>query len=109
MFAWGFLLIQWALIARSANVAGVMLAHLNWSDDHLTITTPKTKTDQKADTAFPKAVYANPFNPEICPVLALAITTFCRPFIPSGIEPQLFPGPDQEDRYVSLSVSVPSL
>ena len=99
IFAWAFLILQWNFIARSVSMGAIMLAHLSWKEDHLTITTPRTKTDQSAENAFPKSIFANPLQPIICPILALAVSIFSRLYLPSGIQPQLFDGPDQEESY----------
>ncbi len=80
-----------------------MLAHVSWTNDHLTIVNPRTKTDQTGEAAFPKSLYANPLQPELCPVLALAVTLFTRPSVSSG---KLFEGPDQEDRFCKILSTV---
>ena len=101
-FGWAFLIFQWNLLARSITVAGMMLAHIGWRDDHLTCTTPRTKTDQTGESAFPKSIFANPCEPVLCPVLALAVTIFSRPYRAEGVHPALFQGREQEDRYSKL-------
>jgi hypothetical protein len=80
-----------------------MLAHISWADDHLTIVNPRTKTDQTGENAFPKSIYANPFQPQLCPILAIAISTFTRSAIGCG---KLFEGPDQEERYCKILAGV---
>ena len=80
-----------------------MLCHLSWSDDHLTVVNPRTKTDQTAENAFPKSIFANPMQPHICPILALAVLTFTRPTVAAS---KLFEGPDQEERYCKILASV---
>jgi hypothetical protein len=104
-FGWAFLLLQWNLMARSISVAAVMLSHLTWRDDHLTCTTPRTKTDQTAESAFPKSIFANPLQPQICPVLGIAVFVFCRTY-KDGDSPALFDGKQQEDRYSKLLTSL---
>jgi hypothetical protein len=80
VFAWPFFILQWNLIARSNTVATTMLEHISWEGDSLIVTTPKHKGDQEGAKCFPRHVYANPLNPFICPVLALALLTFSKPF-----------------------------
>jgi hypothetical protein len=77
MFAWTFLILAWNLMARSVSVSGIMFDHIQWVNDSLTIVFPKHKGDQDGSNAAPKHVYANPSNPTICPVLALAVWVFC--------------------------------
>jgi hypothetical protein len=78
LFAWPFLVLQWNLIARTATVSSMMMEHIGWESDALLISTPKHKGDQEGMKCFARHVYANPSNPAICPVLALAILTFLR-------------------------------
>ena len=78
LFGWPFLVLQWNLMARSATVSDMMLEHVGWEGDSLLISTPKHKGDQEGARCFARHLYANPLNPAICPVLALAITTFTR-------------------------------
>ena len=101
-FGWAFMIMQWNLISRSANVGSIMIEHLSWSDDHLTVSCPQSKTDQCGESTFPKSIFANPHNPTICPILALAVTVFSRSFCSERITPKLFEGSDQEDRYSKL-------
>ena len=122
LFAWPFFTLQWNMIARSINVADLMLQHLSWRDDSLIITSPKTKTDQEGVNCFPRHVYANPTNFVICPILSLAVLTFCKSFrynyqevktlesnTDSQSEPvklenyfQLFEGDSQEQRFSKI-------
>ena len=78
LFGWPFLVLQWNLIARTATVSGMMMEHVGWEADSLLISTPKHKGDQEGVKCFSRHLYANPLNPVICPVLALAILTFMR-------------------------------
>ncbi len=43
----------------------------------MVITIPQTKSDQEGNNVYPRNVYANPLNPQLCPVLALAIHCVC--------------------------------
>lgn len=78
LFAWPYLIIQWNLIARAITVADLMMEHVGWQSDSLLISTPKHKGDQEGVKAYARHVYANPSDPVICPVLALAVLTFVR-------------------------------
>jgi hypothetical protein len=69
--------------------------------DALQFTIPKQKNDQEGARVFPKHVYANPFDPIVCPVLAVGIKLFCSVHI-AGISPNtlnVFPGSHEESRY----------
>jgi hypothetical protein len=78
LFGWPFLVLQWNLIARTATVSGMMMEHIGWEGDALLISTPKHKGDQEGVKCFARHLYANPTNPPICPILALAVLTFVR-------------------------------
>ena len=78
LFGWPFLVLQWNLLARSATVSNMMMEHIGWEGDSLLISTPKHKADQEGIKCFARHLYANPLNPLICPVLALAVVTFTR-------------------------------
>jgi hypothetical protein len=78
LFGWPYLILQWNLIARTATVSSMMMEHIGWEADALLITTPKHKGDQEGVKCFARHLYANPSDPSICPVLALAILTFVR-------------------------------
>jgi hypothetical protein len=78
LFGWPFIVLQWNLIARCGSVAAMMMQHINWEGDALLITIPKSKADQEGNNSFPRHLYANPLQPVICPVLALAVIIFTR-------------------------------
>jgi hypothetical protein len=104
-FSWSFLILQWNLMARSASVASIMLQHLSWENDALIVTTPKHKGDQEGAHIFPRHVYANPINPVICPILALAVQVFSTSFLPGNESKErfkLFHGKAQEKRFQNI-------
>ena len=78
LFGWPYLVLQWNLIARTSSVSTMMMQHVAWEADSLLISIPKHKGDQEGATCFARHLYANPSDPIICPVLALAILTFTR-------------------------------
>ena len=80
LFGWPFLVLQWNLIAtsRSATVDAMMMEHVSWEANSLLISTPQSKSDQEGEKCFARHLYANPLNPIICPVLALAVLVFTR-------------------------------
>jgi hypothetical protein len=96
-------------MARSVSVASIMLSHISWRDDHICVQKGKSKSDQSGEASFPKAIYANPFQPWICPMLALSVMVFLRTYVtvnPSQPEIPLFEGSDQEDRFSHILSTV---
>lgn len=89
-FAWAFFVFQWNLIARSETVTSILLDHISWKQDALLIFVPKHKADQEGRRSDqPVHVYANPLQPAICPILALAVLIFSKSF---RTTPRLFEG-----------------
>ena len=66
-----FLLLAWNLMARSITVSDLLWRSIGWSGDHVTISYERSKTDQEGINQIPRAIFANPLNPSICPILAL--------------------------------------
>jgi hypothetical protein len=93
-----FLLLCWNLMARSVSVAHILYEHIGWEEDALTITIGKTKGDQEGKNTFPRHIYANPAQPEICPILALAIYVFCKGYQREGSATLVF-GTSGQDRF----------
>ena len=50
--------------------------HFSWENDCLVIDMSRHKGDQSGDDIEPKHIYSNPWEPSICPVLALALHMF---------------------------------
>lgn len=66
--------------------------HLSWSNDSLVIDLSKQKADQTGEKITPKHLFANPYNPSICPILALALHVFSISFRPDNDDKdKLFP------------------
>jgi hypothetical protein len=66
-------------IGRSDNIDDLLLSHIDWENDALTIKFMTTKPDQAGEkTCEVKRIYANPFKPEICPIFSLAMYVFCK-------------------------------
>ena len=77
-------------MARSASVSSIMYDHIRWDGASMTVTFPKHKGDQEGRDGIPKHVYANPNNPSICPILALAVFVFTVGHRREGSQRQLF-------------------
>ena len=106
IFGWVYVVLSWNLIARSVETGRIMLAHISWVNDALTIATPKHKGMLRmADFCGEMAVahlYANPFNPFICPVLAIAILIFSTTHGENTRYLKLFEGTDTESRFAKI-------
>jgi len=71
-----FVVLCWNLFARSCSVANIRTGHFMWKNDCLVVNILVTKSDQTGEHSTPKHIFANPGQPKICPVLALALHTF---------------------------------
>ena len=72
--------------------------HIEWQNDALCIYFAQSKTNQLgAQKKDPRHLYANPLNPEICPILSLGLYLICFPLEQDQVK--LFPGASQYDRY----------
>ncbi len=57
------------------------------------------KNDQTGDRShYPRHIYANPFNPEICPILAFGVHFLCFPL--SFKQEKIFHGTNQDERFL---------
>jgi hypothetical protein len=102
LFAWSFFVLMWNLMSRADSVDTIMLQHIDWSEDALTIEEQGHKGDQTGADKFAKHIYANPFEPEKCPILALAVLIFCCPNRTAHGRQQLFYGTNSKDRFNHL-------
>ena len=97
IFALCFLTLTWNLMCRSKNTTLVQRDHISWEGDAAGIQFAHSKTDTGGDeAAHIRHVYANPHNPAICPLLALARYLILFPGRDTG---PLFHGSAQYDRF----------
>lgn len=78
------------------------LGHFHWQGDHLVTTICKHKKDQDGSgLGKQKAVYANPFQPHMCMILAFGVYMISKPRSadPSGQKTKLFEGNLQKIRF----------
>jgi hypothetical protein len=101
MFADLFTIFSVNTIGRSDNVDDVLLSLIDWEVDSLTIIFGTTKSDQEGEKSQQKHAFANPYHPEICIILSLAVYVWCRHRGP-GSGSQLFDGKDQNKRYYQI-------
>jgi hypothetical protein len=82
-----------------------MLQHVDWREDCLVITLAKHKGDQSGEgLSNEKHIYANPLNPSICPILALAVLIFCTHRGQSTRLQQLYNGKNSEPASIQRSL-----
>lgn len=103
VFAYCYMILSWNLMCRSENTALIKFSDLTWSTsfDSFQVYFSHSKTDQLGENSkYARHVYANPKNPLVCPVLALAMYFSCcfNTKSCSGSD-FLFPGPTQEKRF----------
>lgn len=99
IFARLFLILSWNLMCRSKNTAEICMSHMRWIQDALGIVFGQQKNDQEGEDKDYRHVYANPLNPAICPILALAIYLLCLAPFSENSEGRLFPGSEQAKRF----------
>ncbi|KAI8895224.1 hypothetical protein BC833DRAFT_651416 [Globomyces pollinis-pini] len=99
-FAHCSLVLCWNLMCGVSNGLGLKLNHLNWSADSLQVFFSQTKSNKISDIPRdPKHIYANPYMPEICPILALGVYLLSIELSEESDSAPLFPGTKQYDRY----------
>jgi hypothetical protein len=82
IFARAFLCLELNITAQSKNVVHSHILHIEWNADALVFYFVKSKCYQTGHNNNQEwHVYANPHNPKICPVLALACCIFSNPGI----------------------------
>ena len=98
-----FLVLEWNLTARSDNCLQMSLTHIQWRNDSLIFFFGKSKRNQEGDANHhPWHVYSNPFEPALCPVLALGKYLLAFPHIILDEKNSLFPGTSQYARFSDL-------
>ena len=60
-------------MARSINIGALAYHNFQTGDDYIKIRYDNTKSDKAGEKVRDKHVYANPFNPLCCPILALGV------------------------------------
>ncbi|KAF0735241.1 hypothetical protein Ae201684P_002820 [Aphanomyces euteiches] len=98
LFSWPYFVLMWNLMSRSDSIDSIMLQHIDWQDDALIIEEQGHKGDQSGADKYGKHVYANPYQPHICPILSLAVLLFTFPSR-TKLDQQLFYGPDSKNGF----------
>lgn len=73
IFGWTFLVLLWNVMSRPEALELVQLSHITWLGDCLGVDEYGGKGDQKGERNYFKRVYANPLEPTVCPILAVAV------------------------------------
>ena len=78
IWAWAFLVLQWNFMSRSINVGQIHFNFMDWSGDMLTVLYSHTETLDKDSRQGLKPFHlaANPDEPWICPITAIAVMLF---------------------------------
>ncbi|KAG5185906.1 hypothetical protein JKP88DRAFT_310845 [Tribonema minus] len=104
-----FFVLTWNLLCRTSKLGcgDILWQHLEWHDDALAVFLPQSKQTARAveQAGYPDArhVYANPLNPEICPILSLGVFMMCYGVGVGGDgDGRLFTGTKQYDRYTKV-------
>lgn len=98
IFARCFLLLAWNLMARSQNTFNIHYTHISWGEDSLRIYFSHMKNDQAGQRPKdPRNIFANPLNPDLCPILALGVFWACNGFKEN--QTALFEGGSQYERF----------
>lgn len=99
IFAHAMLTLSWSLISRAEQATTSHIHHIDWHEDCLVIYFHHRKTDQNGiNKSEPWHVYANPLDPDICPVLSMGVYLLSLDTILSK-GGQLFQGPNPYKRY----------
>ena len=77
-FAAPYFVLLWNLMCRSETVGKIHLKNITWEEDALVIHISKQKNDQEGERIFGRHLYANPLDPSVCPILALAVVIFSK-------------------------------
>jgi hypothetical protein len=94
-------------MSRSINVGALMMQHMDWENDCLKIIICKHKGDATGEgLGNMKHVYANPYNPDVCPILSLALLTFCKQRRANISVQQVFEGDKSENRFLQILKNV---
>lgn len=117
MFAWSWMTLEWNLMCRSVNVEELHYCHISVFMDSFKIIFHKTKSNQSGDgPANEKHIFANPYRPESCCVLALAVYELSKSIvintstnnnnnnneIDDNIDRKLFHGSNQKSRFSEI-------
>jgi hypothetical protein len=103
LFAGLFQKLSVNTIGRSDNIDDLLLSNMDWNNDAMVLCFASTKSDQNGEkTSDVKRLYANPFKPELCVILQLAVYTWCKSRTSPSETIHLFDGLNQNNRYYAI-------
>lgn len=80
-----FMLMAWNMTARAGSISDLLVQNIHIKDDALGIMLAQTKNGQNSERKKPtRHVYANPIEPELCPILALSLHLMVSGFAPNS-------------------------
>ena len=86
---------SWNLLCSIDSTTHILVDHLEWMEDALCINFAHSKTAPEGDPNWHmRYIYANPFMPEICPLVSLGVY-----FLVFGVGQILFPERGQDSCY----------
>ncbi len=101
-------------MGRSDNIDDLLLSNMDWENDSLTycpIWIGKMillrcffQQLNRETTSEKKRIFANPYNPSVCVILALAVYIWCKRR--GDVVKHLFDGDDQNKRYYNILIEV---
>lgn len=107
IFGWAFMTLCWNLMARGDSVRNVMLQHIDWKNDCMTVTFARHKGDPTGEgLGNEKHIYANPLAPHICPILAMAVLVFTCHRGPNVAGQGLFEGGNSDGRFSKILAGI---
>ena len=90
------------MLLLKTKIVAVVFANVIWCDDSFGISVKRTKTNtdgtKEVQTQI-KHIYANPFMPEICPILAMAMYFVVYPTIGIDTSKAFFPGQETQKKF----------
>ena len=99
VFMWSYFTLLWNLMSRSDSVDTLMEEHFDWNGDAMMVQEQGHKGDQSGKEKYWKHVYANPLNPIICPILALAVHVFSIAAHSMDVNHKIYDGSNNKDRF----------
>jgi hypothetical protein len=71
IFLWVWTILQWNNMAQSISIDPLGFHNFSIGMDSVKCKYDDSKADKKGERVSPKNIYANPFNPMVCPHLSL--------------------------------------
>ena len=100
LFGHAVLTTMWNLMSRVENAVKICRRHIEYKGDSLLFFFGHEKTDHEMrKPGNPRHVYANPYEPAICPILSLGLYFIDVDISSKAEEESIFPGESQDERF----------